>query len=231
MGKTMERLINNRLKWHADNINFLPKSQTGVRKGCNTNDNLVRIESTIKAEFNNNHDTTAIFQDVAKAYDRTLIPGLIYKISQANINGNTLRWSKNFRTSRSIQTRIEGIVSEEIEITKGAPQGSVLSPILFNIMLHDFPAAENGCEISLFADDIAIYKTGRRKEETKKPLQDILTQIDEWAKRWKIQFAVNKYASLKFTRKRKKATRHQFQLSGATIKEVTVQIPKNYVRP
>lgn len=33
-------------------------------------------------------------------------------------------------------------------------------------MLADFPEPENGCEIALFADDVAIYYTAESKEAT-----------------------------------------------------------------
>jgi hypothetical protein len=39
-----------------------------------------------------------------------------------------------------------------MEITSGIPQGSVLSPILFELYINDFPDAVES-EIYLFADD------------------------------------------------------------------------------
>ncbi len=78
---------------------------------------------------------------------------------------------KNFLTGRGIRTKVNNNLSEEREISKGVPQGSVLSPLLFNVMLEDFPIPEDGCETSLFADDIAIYSTAKNKGDTTVPLQ------------------------------------------------------------
>ena len=220
LGKTFEKMINNRLKWHLDNLNILPKAQTGFRRGCTTTDNLIRIEASIKSGFNTNCPTTAIFLDIAKAYDNAWIEGILLKLTRANIRGRTLIWLRNFLTGRSIRTRVNHQLSEERATTKGVPQGSVLSPLLFNVMLSDFPTPHNGCELSLFADDIAIYYTAKTKQDTIIPLQNLLDEINDWAKKWKFQFSVDKCASLTFTRKRNKDPEHNFKLSAATISEV-----------
>ena len=182
LGKTFEKMINNRLKWHLDNLNILPKAQTGFRKGCTTTENLIRIESSIKSGFNTNCPTTAIFLDIAKAYDNAWIEGILLKLAKANVRGRTFIWLRNFLTGRSIRTRVNHQLSEERAITKGVPQGSVLSPLLFNVMLSDFPTPHNGCELSLFADDIAIYYTAKTKQATIAPLQNFLDEINDWAK-------------------------------------------------
>ena len=213
-------MINNRLKWHLDNLNILPKAQTEFRKGCTTTDNLIRIESSIKSGFNTNYPTTAIFLDIAKAYDNAWIEGILLKLAKANVRRCTLIWLRNFVTRRSIRTRVNHQLSEERATNKGVPQGSVLSPILFNVMLSDFPTPHNGCESSLFTDDIAIYYTAKTKQATIPPLQNFLDEINDWAKKWKFSFSVDKCASLSFTRKRTKPPKHNFRLSGATISEV-----------
>ena len=105
------------------------------------------------------------------------------------MRGRTLNWLKNFLTGRSIRTKVNNCLSEERKIYKGIPQGSVLSPLLFNVMFSDIPNPENGCEISLFADDIAIYCTTKTKEVAKRPLQRQLNRIEEWDNKWKVKFS------------------------------------------
>ena len=45
--------------------------------------------------------TSAIFLDLAKAYDSTWITGLLYKITKLKIYGPVLRWIKNFITKET----------------------------------------------------------------------------------------------------------------------------------
>jgi hypothetical protein len=123
----------------------------------------------------------------------------------------------------AVMARVDDDLSDEREIFKGVPQGSVLSPLLFNIMLVNFPTPDNGCEISLFADDIAIYYTAKTKKEAEGPLQDLLDKIEEWAISWNFQFSVDKCASLTFTKKTTNEPEHRFKLSGADISDEVLQ--------
>jgi hypothetical protein len=53
LGKLMERIINNRLKWYIEKNRLLPIFQTGFRNGCTTSDNLLRLETAINTGFDN----------------------------------------------------------------------------------------------------------------------------------------------------------------------------------
>jgi hypothetical protein len=116
IGKMMEKMINNRLKWHLDHLNILPKAKTGFRRGCTTTDNLVRIESAIKAGFNSSHPTTAVFLDISKAYDNTWIEGLLYKLTKSNVRGRTLKWLKNFLCKELSSSNEENPDLSDIEL-------------------------------------------------------------------------------------------------------------------
>jgi hypothetical protein len=147
-------MINNRLKWYLDKNAHLPKHQTGFRRGCTTTDNLIQLEEAISNGFNTSHSTTAVFLDLAKAYDDTWLTGLLYKVTKFNIRGVMLNWLSNFLTNRTVNVKIEDSLSTTRTINKGVPQGCVLSPILFNIMMADFPLPDPRTNLALFADDI-----------------------------------------------------------------------------
>jgi hypothetical protein len=65
-----------------------------------------------------------------------------------------LNWLSNFLTNRTVNVKIEDSLSTTRTINKGVPQGCVLSPILFNIMMADFPLPDPRTNLALFADDI-----------------------------------------------------------------------------
>lgn len=100
------------------------------------------------------------------------------------------------------ETQVEGRLSEEREICMEVPQGSVLSPLLFNFLMADLPIPDNGCELSRFADDVAIYFTADDRESAEEPLQFVLDQIEEWAIGWNLDFSVDKCASMFFSKKK-----------------------------
>jgi hypothetical protein len=186
--------------------------QTGFSNGCTTYDNLIRLETAIKTGFNDKKTTT--FLDLEKAYDNTWITGLLYKISKLKITGAILRWLQNFLTDRSIAVRVDHSLSPDKKLKKGVPQGCVLSPILFNIMMADFPSPETDCETSLFADDIEIHTTASSKRETELRLQRYLNRIEHWAKLRKMAFSIPNASLYRLQERKTKMEKDHFKFLG-----------------
>ena len=54
------------------------------------------------------------------------------------ISGRMFNWIMNFLKDRTIEVRVGLSHSSVYSIDNGVPQGSVCSPILFNIMINEF---------------------------------------------------------------------------------------------
>ena len=73
----------------------------------------------------------AAFLDVEKAFDNVWHSGLRYKIFMLDLPSKMTRWLSDFLVGRVIQVNVNGLLSDKISSIVGAPQGSVLSPLLF----------------------------------------------------------------------------------------------------
>ena len=72
--------------------------------------------------------------------------GVILKLSEFGIKGKMLKWINNFLENRKIRVRVEDQVSDYQETQNGSPQGVVLSPTLFNVIMDTLKTAmENLC--------------------------------------------------------------------------------------
>ncbi len=101
------------------------------------------------------------FLDIEKGYDSMWRKGLLTRLHDAGVNGRIFNWIKDFLKHRSIQVRVGRDMSETVEIKNGAPQGSVISPVLFNVMINDiFQKMHHSFGKSSFADDGAIGRRG-----------------------------------------------------------------------
>ena len=98
------------------------------------------------------------------------------------IKGKMLKILKNFLLNRSFKVNINDENSDEMEINTGVPQGAILSPLLYNVLLSDLPVKEN-VKCSSFADDICYFTTARSKEMVTQNMQQNLNKLDDWAKK------------------------------------------------
>ena len=80
----------------------------------------------------------------------------VYKLAGAGVCGNLLRWLKAYLSDRKIKVCFDDSTSEYFNIKTSIPQGSVLSPFLFNSLLSDLPNTNTVKGLS-FVDDITYY--------------------------------------------------------------------------
>lgn len=116
--------------------------------------------------------TLVVYLDLSKAYDSIVPAILLHKIYHIGFRGNLAYYLQNFLTNkRTIQTRIGRTLSNVYEITTGLPQGSCISPLLFNIMINDiFERLDDDIHFSIYADDIAIWAQGQSIEQISQKL-------------------------------------------------------------
>ena len=79
----------------------------------------------------------AVFFDVEKAYDLMWREGLLIKLRRLGVSGLLFGWVRDFLTGRKMEVRVGRSFSGSCEVGTGTPQGSVISPLLFSIMIDD----------------------------------------------------------------------------------------------
>ena len=126
---------------------------------------------------------------------------LLYKLAKLGINGNMLNWLEIFLKDRTYQVTIEDQLSEKRTATRGVPQGSCLSPTLFNVMIYDIPKMAEVMSAEL-ADDLAIAVTGNTIAEIIEKIKQMINKIVDWTKRWELTLNPSKTKAMMFTKKK-----------------------------
>ena len=74
--------------------------------------------------------------------------------------------------------RIGSHLSNFRALCAGVPRGSILSPILFNVMISDFPTPNPNVRTLMYADDVTIFCRARNNTHAEGILQPVLVQIE-----------------------------------------------------
>ena len=202
LSKILERMVTNRLTYYLDKENLLNPNQTGFRKHRNTVNQLIRLHDDSFKAIHTKSYTRAIFLDFSKAFDMLWKEGLLFKLRKLKLHGNIYNYITNFLTDRTIQVRIGNSISTPYKIANGVPQGSVISPLLFILFMNDFPTLNNSnIQTSLFADDSAIWKSGRNIKFITIQLQNQLDNIAKWCDKWGLKINTKKTQDLIITHK------------------------------
>ena len=180
--KLYEKIIFNRLSYYCEKHKILPDNQAGFRKGRSTTEHLVNLTNNIKNQFARRKSTLATFFDVKKAYDSVWHGRLLLKLKQIGVSGHMFEFIKNFLANRVICTKVNTFYSSPKHVDMGIPQGSIIAPLLFSILICDLPSAlSKTTSVVQFADDIAMWINTNMRKNTKKRISkhiETLYQIE-----------------------------------------------------
>ena len=149
-------------------------------------------------------------------------PALIFKIHKLGIRGHLANYLKAFLTGeRTFQVRCRSQYSDTYSLQNGLPQGSCISPMLFNIMINDlFDTIPPNINYSLFADDCSIWCSDKESQHSVPRLQQALGQIENWARKNGCIFSPTKSAVITFTKNNRMRQSSELRLAGHVIPRV-----------
>ena len=197
--KVMESLVRAKIIQHLDENNLISEAQHGFREGRSCLTNLLETLEAWTKIIDDGDGIDVAYLDFRKAFDLVSHKHLIHKLTKYGISGQIIEWVKNFLDNRTQRVLIRGTASSYHKVTSGVPQGSVLGPILFLIFINDLPLKVLS-PLSLFADDSKIFTriidaSNADKNYTNigsEVLQQDLNCVLKWAKKWKMEFNVDK---------------------------------------
>ena len=219
--KILEKMVNGRLRTYIDTNQLLSPYQTGFRPGHSTADGLARLIDTAQKSLQIREVTVALFLDLKAAFDKVHHSALLIKLHQLGIRGRLATYIQNFLTQRRFSVRCGKTLSPLHDQEHGVPQGCVISPTLFQILINDI--GDNLSNVSphiqytLYADDIAIWYSHPSVDFANGKIQRALNQISRWCSRWGLQISPAKSATLIFSHRTKLQPATPLNVQGENI--------------
>ena len=162
----------------------------------------------------------SVFLDIKGAFDSVSIDVLSDKLHQKGLPPKFNNFLYNLLSEKHMHFS-HGSLSAFRLSYMGLPQGSCLSPLLYNFYVSDIDDCLVNCTIRQFADDSVISATGPRASDLQRSLQDTLNNLSNWAIQLGIDFSVEKTEYVVFSRKHEPA-QLQLMLVGEPITQVLV---------
>jgi hypothetical protein len=129
---------------------------------------------------------------------------LLTEIANSGVDCRVVIWIREFLLGHTQRVRVEGQLSEEVRVTSGVPQGSVLDPLLFLAYVKDIWRNVEST-IRLFADDCVIYRKIINNEDMDK-LHKVLDTLGEWAVKNAMKITPSKIKTIRLTRAKVKVS-------------------------
>ncbi|KAK2899445.1 hypothetical protein Q8A73_012574 [Channa argus] len=107
-----------------------------------------------------------LFIDFSSAFNTIIPQHLTEKLSILGLNTSLCNWILDFLTGRPQSVRIGNNISSTTTLSTGAPQGCVLSPLLFTLLTHDCVAMHSSNHIVKFADDTTVVGLISKNDES-----------------------------------------------------------------
>ena len=118
--------------------------------------------------------------DLSKAFDALNHDLLIAKLGAYGLETDALRYMKSYLTNRKQRVRVNESFSEWERITTGIPQGSILEPLLSNIILNDLFLFISNSSISNYGNNNTLYTFEDNLKKIKDNLRNSFDTVDQW---------------------------------------------------
>ena len=97
-----------------------------------------------------------------------------------NLPKNIIEWIMSYLSNRRQRVFLKGVSSNYLSMICGVPQGSVIGPILFSLVMDSLSPVHENTLLFKYADDLTILHFLRYSSEDK--LQEEIDGIVEWTK-------------------------------------------------
>ena len=196
--KVFERVVKKALVGYLQENGLMTEGQHGFRAMRSTLTQLLgHFEAVLNSLESGAVGYDSIYLDFSKAFDKVDHGVLQHKLRNLGICGKAGVWLAKFLSDRNQIVACDGTKSTAAPVLSGVPQGTVLDPVLFLVLILDIGAnLSGGTRVSSFADDTRASR-GMINSDDQVQLQDDLKTIYKWATDVNMEFNGDKFECIR----------------------------------
>lgn len=156
LSKILEKIINEQLINHIEANNILPETQSGFRKYHNCSTTLADITDDIFRATDNGKSTLLVLLDYSRAFDTLDRSILLAALHYIGLDESAVAFFNSYFDGRTQRVMIDGVLSEELPVTRGVAQGSILGATLYIVYTSEQDCSFNKCKAHYYADDTQV---------------------------------------------------------------------------
>ena len=168
--KTAEKMALKRLQFK---LGPLHKNLYAYQEGVSTTECITDVLSYIDGK-----KAAVAFIDFEKAFELASPTVMLFSLVQRGIQGHLLAWAKGYLKNRKARVKFQGHISSYKDLENGTPQGGIISPLLFNILMENIArlTLPNNVDIFIYADDVCVVARGSHKITNLQKSLDIISK-------------------------------------------------------
>ncbi|KAF7240922.1 Craniofacial development protein 2 [Varanus komodoensis] len=195
LGKVLERVVAGQLQALLDETDYLDPFQSGFRPGYSTESALVALYDDLCREKDRGSTSLLVLLDLSVAFDTIDHGILLDRLAGLGVGGTALQWFRSYLDGRFQKVVLGDHVSTSWQLCHGVPQGSILSPLLFNIYMKLLGEVIRRCGLRnhQYADDTQLYLSfSTNPGEAVAVLNRCLAEVREWMRANKLKLNPDK---------------------------------------
>lgn len=180
----LEHVLNNRWQRYLEAQGLYPNCMLGFRAQLSTQDAMIQLNQDINDKSERTRDAKAVLGlDLQGALDNVKHSAILAQVSRLNLGKRSYDYIRDFLSDRTVEICAGNLQLPEKQLgSVGTPQGSVISPLLFNLVMIGLARPLEGItqvRHTIYADDITLWVPGGGDGHIENTLQEAVTAIED----------------------------------------------------
>ena len=182
--KVVEKLVAKQMIEHLKNTNYFDNLQSAYKHNHSTITALLSVTDDIYEALENSELVFLVLLDYSKAFDCANHRLILAKLKAAGFGDDSLSWIFSYLNGRKQKVVTGEAESSWQDVFNGVPQGSVLGPLLFTVLVSDLRDAIKRGRYHMYADDTQLYYSCKCEDAniTVDSINSDLSRISQFSK-------------------------------------------------